>query len=135
MRGAWLALVAACDPGHHMVPDKWKLVGSGRYEQVIDGVRVQTGVIGGLAGEAFVETTIAFPDAHEITVKRIVLDGPLGSRDGKLRVDRTSVAGWWEFSRDATLPRILGDRARIVLDAQVDGSDHTLSIPYVKENR
>jgi hypothetical protein len=147
LAGLLALLLSSCDPGFHVVPVGWKKLESGHFERQVGDLHIETAAVGGLAGEWWIGVDFLVTDAKKPVVpKTITLVTSHGRFPGKFREtphslpadaashpEKALLAADWEFPKDTTLPKNLGESPTVEVSFLYGGERRNFTVSYRRE--
>jgi len=133
------ALIAlGCDPGYRFRPVKWIEQPERQWSRDFDGFSLRTDYLGGLVGEWWLAPTFeVFGNSERVSLTAASLHTDRGRYPGVIDSRTASVASGggrlgvqWDFGRGNLAPKVLGERAEIILDLLVGSRLQKVRIEY-----
>ena len=133
------ALVAlGCDPGYRFRPATWIEQPERQWSRDFDGFSLRTEYLHGFVGEWWLAPTFeVFGNSERVILIAASLQTAGGRYPGVIHSRTASAASGggmlgvhWDFGRDNPAPKVLGERAEIVLDLVVGSRPQKVRIEY-----
>ena len=130
--------IAGCDAAYRYTPITWAEQRQHRWSRDFDGFSLRIATLQGLVGEWWLYPTIeVFGNSESVTVQAVFLQTASGLHPGVIDSRATNIPRGggvfvvrWDFGKDHPTPKVLGDRATIVLDIILGSQQQVVRIEY-----
>ena len=135
-------MTLGCDPGYRFKPVTWNEQPERQWSRDFEGFSLRTNYLGGFVGEWWLAPTFeVFRNSEPVSLTAASLHTDRGTYPGVIDSRTASVAPGggrlgvhWDFGRGNPAPKVLGERAEIILDLVVGSRPQKVRIEYERSS-